>query len=259
MYPRLFQIYGPLWINSYGLFIAIGFLIFSYLTYRHPLRRKLISNDCFINTLLIGLLAGIIGGRLLFVLISVEVFAHNLWEILYPWIGGFSVIGSILGVIIVVPVYLRMHQVQILPFFDVVGLYAPILQAISRIGCFFAGCCYGLSAPEGFPFAVTFTHPDSLAPLNISLHPTQLYYTFFSLLLFVLLWGISKRCFPIPGTLFFVYLIGESFVRFFSEFWRADCQPLSHPLLQFVSAYQVWALLIMFGAISGLVILHTRK
>ena len=106
MYPRLIQVYGPLWIRSYGLMIAIGFLVFLYLTYNHSFRKKIIDGGVYLNVVFIGLIAGIIGGRFLFVLCSWHEFADNWLEIFYPWVGGFIVLGSIIGVLLVVPFYL---------------------------------------------------------------------------------------------------------------------------------------------------------
>ena len=50
MYPRLLHICGPVWIQAYGTMIAVGFLLFLYLTYRHPQRQKLIGNETYLNT-----------------------------------------------------------------------------------------------------------------------------------------------------------------------------------------------------------------
>lgn len=222
MYPRILHIWGPLWINSYGLMIACGFFVFVFLVLQHPLRKKVISKKVFIDTLLCGLVAGIVGGRLLFIMEQYHEFSDNWIEFLYPWVGGFSVLGTVIGVLVAVPLFLRYHNVSILPVLDLAGLYAPLLQAISRIGCLLAGCCYGKEVFSFVPWAICYTHTECLAPLGVYLHPTQLYSSIASLLLFLILkFGVAKRV-TVPGQLIFAYMIGESCARFIVDFWRGD-------------------------------------
>ena len=65
----------------------------------------------------------------------------------------------------------------LLAVLDVVAAPVALGHAIGRLGCFAAGCCYG--KPTSLPWGVTFTNPFaeriSGTPLNVSLHPTQLY------------------------------------------------------------------------------------
>ncbi|MBU1008003.1 prolipoprotein diacylglyceryl transferase [Candidatus Dependentiae bacterium] len=104
MCPRIFHIYGPLWVNGYGLMIALGFMLFTYLTYRHPRRKRLISDENYLNVLFIGFLSAIVGGRFLFVLFNLFSF-DSVAEIFYPWVGGFSLFGSIIFVLVAVSIY----------------------------------------------------------------------------------------------------------------------------------------------------------
>ncbi len=222
MYPRILHLYGPIWINSYGIMIAIGFLLFAFFTYRHPLRKKIIETNDFFDVLFIGLLSGILGGRLLFVIENFDAFESNFLEIFYPWIGGFSLLGTIISILIIVPIYLKWRKVNILPFLDLISIYAPLLQAISRIGCFLAGCCYGKIVSNYLPWSVIYTNPESLAPLNVPLHPTQLYSTLASFSIFLILrFGITKKVKRV-GQITFSYLILESSSRFVVDFWRGD-------------------------------------
>ena len=221
MYPRIFHLYGPLWVNGYGLMIALGALLFLFLTYRQPRRKELLSGELYINSLLIGFLSAIVGGRLLFVLFELSAF-DNFFEIFYPWVGGFSLFGSIISVFISVSIYLKSKNIPVFKFFDFIAVYVPLLQAVARIGCFLAGCCYGAPASAKSFFSVTFTNAHSLAPCGIPLYPTQLYSSVASFLIFIFLLSISKRAYKIPGVLFFLYLMLESFSRFMVEFWRGN-------------------------------------
>jgi len=202
--------------------IALGFLVFLYCTYTHTKRKKIISDERFLNTVFIGLTAGIIGGRLLFALTQWQDFANNWIEIFYPWIGGFVIAGSIIGVLLTVPIYLKIYTIPILPFLDICGLYAPLMQAISRIGCFLAGCCHGAPTHQLLPWAVTFTDPSGSAPLHIPLHPTQIYISIASLVIFLILRAITLHVKTKPGHLIFLFLALESIMRFSIGFWRGD-------------------------------------
>jgi phosphatidylglycerol---prolipoprotein diacylglyceryl transferase len=221
MYPRLLHIYGPLWIQTYGAMIALGFLTFIFLTLRHPYRAKLISKEQYLNTVFLGLASGIIGARLLFIVTNPGAFSENPLEVFYPWIGGFVVLGSIIGILIAVPFFLRWIKVPILPLMDLAALYAPLMQAISRIGCFCAGCCYGAPAINLW-WAVTFTNPLADAPLNVPLHPAQLYTSLASFLIFLILKKNNAKRMLTPGATLFSYLILENSARFITDFWRGD-------------------------------------
>jgi len=228
--------------------IALGFLLFTYLANRHPWRKRLISSEEFLRTLFIGFLAAIIGGRLLFVLLDFPMTLQEFIEIFYIWTGGFSLFGSIIAVLLTVSVYLKKKKVPILQFFDLIALYAPLLQAISRIGCFLAGCCYGEVASSYIFWSVTFTDPHSLAPIGVALHPTQLYSVLASLLIFVFLRRFSDRLSKVPGKIITTYLLLESLSRFLVDFWRWDRGPLYGPL----SSMQLIVLSLFVGAAVGL-------
>jgi phosphatidylglycerol:prolipoprotein diacylglycerol transferase len=222
MYPRIFHIYGPLWINSYGFMIAIGFLLFIYLVYHNPRRPKIISSNTFFNVVFLGLVAGIVGGRLFFVLTEWSTISDNWIEIFYPWVGGFGILGTIIAILIVCVMYLKINRVPILSFLDLVGIYAPLLQAISRVGCFLAGCCYGIPASPFVKWSVVFSNPHCLAPLNIALHPTQLYLSVSSFFIFVCVWLYDKKCAFKNGQVMCMYLMLESISRFSWDFLRGD-------------------------------------
>lgn len=229
MCPRIFHIYGPLWVNGYGLMIALGFLFFTCLAYRDPWRKGLISAETFLNVLSIGFISAVAGGRFLFAIFSYAEFDH-VWEVFYPWVGGFSLFGSVIFVLLALPLYLRMKQVPLLPFFDLLGLYAPLLVAVSRIGCFLAGCCHGVPCHHGFCCPVTFLSKYSLAPLGVPLYPTQLFASGVSLLIFVILFFVARTRVLFPGMIILLYLMFASVSRFTIDFWRGDRGPLFYGL-----------------------------
>lgn len=255
MFPRIMHIYGPLSINSYGLMIAIGFLLFIYLTYKHPKRSRLISSDVFFNMMFVGLIAGIVGGRLFFVFSEWETFSDNWLEVFYPWIGGFGVLGSIIGILLVVSLYLKWNKVKILPVLDLAAIYVPLMQSIARIGCFLAGCCYGNVASPKFWGAITFTNPQGLAPLNIPLHPTQIYSSLASILIFLIVYFKAKYFSFKKGQILFTYLFLESLARFTVDFWRGD----RDMMWSMFSYSQFVAVGIFFVAVVGFLLVAKKK
>ncbi|HBS47628.1 TPA: prolipoprotein diacylglyceryl transferase [Candidatus Dependentiae bacterium] len=256
MYPRILHIYGPLWINSYGVMIALGVLVFAVLTLHNPIRKKIIDPATFFDSLFIGLLGGIVGGRLLYVLESYSAFMQNPIEIFYLWDGGFSLLGSIITILLTLPFYLKSKKVPVLPFLDLITIYVPLLQSISRIGCFLAGCCYGMQTCDNFIFAVHYKCPQCLAPLNTPLHPTQLYSSFASFMIFIILqfWASKKAKFS--GQILFTYLFLEGFARFFVDFWRGDRNII---LFNFISFAQIIAIFICIFAVFAIIYLRLIK
>ncbi len=221
MHPRLLHIYGPLWIQSYGVMIAIGFIVLVFCTYNHPLRKRLMSDIIYHNTLFIGLASGIIGGRLLHAFAEPETLQGHWIDILFPWVPGFYALGAIIGAIIGIVTYVWWRKVPVLPVLDLAALYVPLMQSIARIGCFAAGCCYGTPA-YGLSWAITFTNPDAVAPLNVPLHPTQLYMSIGSLIIFILLRLAWPRLKSRAGSIVMLALMLENISRFVMDFWRAD-------------------------------------
>lgn len=219
MYRELLHIYGDIHIHSFGVMIALGLLVFMLLMQQHPRFKTMLTNDQFHSILSYAILAGVAGGRVLYVISSWDLIEYPL-EVFELWRGGFSILGAILGIVLIMPLYLRKLHIPVLPFFDLTALYAPIIQAIARIGCFLAGCCYG--CPTDLPWGVIFVDPASPATCFVPLHPTQLYSSLLSFLNFLLMYFVLQYRFTKPGQLFGMYFILASFDRFIIDFWRAD-------------------------------------
>lgn len=245
MSRELIHIYGPFSIQSFGFMIAVGLAVFTWLVLSHPSRKKLVTDEQFSTGLMLGILSGIIGGRLLYVFQDYHAMT-SIWEPLYFWEGGFSVLGTIFAVLLVVGTYLYKIKVPVLQLFDLLCIYAPLFQSISRIGCFLAGCCYGL--PTALPWGITYTDPHSSAPLCIALHPTQLYSSLILLCIFLFIrFGVTRWC-TIPGHITCVYLALAGMERFIVDFWRDDRAYFQTPMFNMLSMYQWMALGMVVGA-----------
>ncbi len=251
MWHTVLNIYGPLSIHGYGLMIALGLLVFLYLLQRDPRFIQLKLEDRLSGLLIIGILAALFGGRILFFITNPEFYGQFI-DLFTFFKGGFSILGSVLAVFITLSAYLYYLKIPIVPFFDLIALYTPLLQSIARIGCFFAGCCYGL--PTSAPWAIIYTDQESIAPLYVCLHPTQLYSAIGLLLIFVLLYFVLQYRFTKPGQLGCLYLLLIGLERFIVEYWRGDeVTDALFSLNQYVAA----ALII--GALVGLGITYLIK
>ena len=248
MSPILLQLYGPFAINAYGLFIALGLMIALLLARKDPRKQSLITDDEGITLLSGGIIAGIFGGRILHLLMDPSQFT-SWYDLIAFWEGGFAELGSLITVTIFLITYLYYKKISLLPLLDLIGTYAPLMQSFGRIGCFFAGCCYG--APTTVAWSVTYTHPASLAPLHQSLHPTQLYSAFLFFCAFMILYAISSTLTK-PGQCFMLYIMATSSIRFMVDFWRDD--RIFTSLSNSISSYQLLALgIFLLGAIGFMV------
>lgn len=219
MHPVLLRI-GPVTVYTYGVFVASGFLAALAFTMREA-RRKGLRPEVIPDLGLAVLLGAVLGSRLLYVLINLGHFIENPLEILMIWKGGLvfsggAVLGGLLG-------YLTMRRLKqpILPWLDTVAPGLALGQAIGRIGCFFAGCCYG--QPSDLPWAVTFRDPESLAPLFAPLHPTQLYHSLAEALTFGVLL-VARRRITGEGRLMGLFLVLWGASRVVVELFRGDAR-----------------------------------
>lgn len=215
---QLLHLYGPFAIHSYGLFVALAIIAVFWLAQRDQ-RYKELNLDAQINGLLmVSVIALLVGARLVYLLTEKNHF--SLIDFFSFWQGGLSVLGGTLGLLLGGTLYAYYQKIPVIKTADLAVIYIPLGQAIARIGCFFAGCCYGIAS--SLPWAVTYTDSDSMAPLCIPLHPTQLYSSFVFFSLFLLFYFVLRHKLTMPGQLLSCYLIAASSERFIIDFWRDD-------------------------------------
>ena len=161
---------------------------------------------------------GVIGAKLIHVADDLSYYVAHPADIASP--GGFAIFGAILGALLGVWIYCRIRRVSFAPLGDVMAPGIILAQAIGRIGCTINGCCYGASSY--LLWAVTWTHPNTYAPLGMPVHPTQIYELLWDLLVFAILWWILRGRLKQPGALFAAYLALYSLGSFFIRFLRGD-------------------------------------
>jgi phosphatidylglycerol:prolipoprotein diacylglycerol transferase len=253
MHPILFRL-GPLTIHTYGFLVAAGFLLALVLAVRHA-RNEGISSNRLVDLGFYILLAAIIGSRLFFIIINAGYYIKNPLDIFKIWEGGLVFYG---GVLLAVPTaiwYMKKNGLGIWRTADVFAPSIAIGHALGRLGCFFAGCCYGKSA-ESLPWAVTFTDPESLAQIGVPLHPTQLYESAGEFINFLILITLRKYK-SFNGQLFITYLLFYSSLRFVVEFFRGDIN--RGFIIPQLSVSQGISILMFLVAVIGFIILRQRN
>ena len=232
MMPYICKI-GPFTIFSYGLMLTIAFLVAGYLASRQAKREGLNPEEIF-NFCFFIFIAGIIGCRLLYVLLNLDFYLRNPWEIIMlqhggmAWFGG-VILGSAAGWI-----YLRRRKLPVLKILDLIIPYVALAQAIGRIGCFLNGCCYGKLSASGVYFPAL--HETRL--------PTQLYSSLLLLIIFAILRFLQQRK-HLTGQILAAYLFLYSLKRFFMEFLRDD----SPRILWGLTIFQLLSIAMFISAI----------
>ncbi len=227
MFPKLIDT-GGFYLPSYGVLVACGFLAALWIISRLG-RRAGLHPDKLSNLAIYTALAGLAGAKLTMFAFDWEIYANNpseLFSLATLQSAGVYQGGFVLAFVASIAL-MRHYQLPALPTMD---LFAPAIalgHGIGRIGCFAAGCCWGVKCDR--PWAVEFTSVDAGrltgVPLGVPLHPTQLYEAVAEFLIFGGLMALWARR-PRPGTVIGLYLVLYSAVRFFVEFYRTHMQAL---------------------------------
>jgi phosphatidylglycerol:prolipoprotein diacylglycerol transferase len=252
MFPNLFTI-GPFTLHTYGLLVAIGFLSGILITVRIAKSRG-INPQHVMDMGFFIIISAIVGSRLLYVLINFSYYIENPLDVFKIWQGGLVFSGGLIGVVLVSALYVRKQNITLWQMADLWSPAIALGQAIGRMGCLMAGCCYG--KPTSSELGIVFTDPHSLAPINIPLQPTQIYSSISGFVIFGILLALqSKRKFN--GQVFLWFLIMHSTARLFIERLRGDDRGIL--LGGDMSVTQLTTLIILFASIIGLNILRKKN
>ncbi|MCY4600598.1 MAG: prolipoprotein diacylglyceryl transferase [Acidobacteria bacterium] len=253
MFPLLFEV-GPVSIYSYGLLLATAYLVGLWYASVRARKRGLDANRVTDLGIYI-IISALVGAKLLLVVVEFDHLRRDpseIWNLLRS-AGVFY--GGLLLAVAVAFWYMRRHR---LPVWTTCDAFAPGIalgQAVGRIGCLMAGCCYG--TPTDLPWGVTFTNPLAAAnvgtPLDVSLHPTQLYESAAVLAILGILLLAERRGASFPGRTFWSYLLLYPCARFAIEFFRGDPRGTAFEVL---STSQLVSLLLIPLSIVMLIVLR---
>jgi phosphatidylglycerol:prolipoprotein diacylglycerol transferase len=214
-----------LFLPTYGLLFASGVLVAWVWFMRRAVGMKLDPDRAF-NLTFYALLAGLIGAKLTLVVVDWEYYLSDPANIFGIIRAAGVLMGGVLAGAATFSLYAWRTGLPVLELGDAIVAPLALAQAIGRLGCFAAGCCYGVET-DGW-CAVTFTDPAALAQtgvkLNVPLVPTQLIQMLNDLTLAVLLAWLWRRRLRPPGTVFWIYVLLYSVTRGTIEIWRGDSQ-----------------------------------
>jgi phosphatidylglycerol---prolipoprotein diacylglyceryl transferase len=231
MHPRLFTLppfdlfgrtVGPLALPTYGLLLVLGMLAGLWVVTRQARKAGLVP-ETITDMAVYAIIAGLIGAKVLLVVVEWSYYSRNPRELLSIFQSGGVFYGGLLGAIPVAFWYARRHQLDGWKTADVLAPGVVVGQAVGRLGCFMAGCCYG--KPADVPWAVTFrdlyANRNVGTPLDTPLHPTQLYESAACFLIFAfLLWMAPRKRFH--GQVVLAYVVLYAVARFIVEMFRGD-------------------------------------
>ena len=219
MYPELFHIS---FLHTYGVLVAAAFLTALWLAGRLAKQAGL-NAEAVTNLGIYCALSAIVGAKLMMFLVDIPYYTAHPAEIfsLSTLQAGGVFYGGLIAALAVSVWYMRKTK---LPGLKTADVFAPAIalgHGIGRIGCFTAGCCWGVACDR--PWAVTFTNPVAHdlvgVPLHVALHPTQLYEAFAEFAIFAVLYRRVRRPHA-TGSIIAMYLVLYGATRFIVEFFR---------------------------------------
>ncbi|NLL00082.1 MAG: prolipoprotein diacylglyceryl transferase [Clostridiales bacterium] len=211
-------------ISMYGLMIVLGIFIGVAIANLRRKKYNISKDDVLFSSCFAGI-GLIVGAKLLYIITITPILIRNwdvimadiqiLWQVLS---GGFVFYGGLIGAIIGYYIYCKIYKMDFVKLIDLIAPSVPIIHGIGRIGCFFAGCCYGMHY-DG-PFHVIFEHSVA-APNGVPLFPIQLVESLCNILAGI---GLLIYARPIrrPARVTGIYMVYYSIMRFALEFLRGD-------------------------------------
>jgi phosphatidylglycerol:prolipoprotein diacylglycerol transferase len=255
MHPVLFEIGG--WpIYSYGVLLAAAYLAglqMAVVRSRHAGLDAARVMDFGIYLII----AALVGAKLMLVVVDFGYYRANPREILSLARAGGVFYGGLVAALVVGLLLVRRYKLPMWRTGDMIAPGIALGHVIGRLGCFLAGCCFG--RPTTVPWAVTFHDPQAAVnvgtPLDVPLHPTQLYDAGAELLILVALLATERKGKPFPGRTFWLYMLLYAISRFIIEIFRGDDRGM---VFNWLSTSQAFSLAIVPVSLFMLWRLKTR-
>ena len=255
MFPTLFElplpIVGPITIHTYGVLLVASFLV-AIIIARRLAAQTDIDPDMVVDMGVYIILAALVGAKVLLLVVDWDIYSRQFRTLAGEGGGavgqalgflggagaymgaiaqmGMSLLqaggvfyGGFMAAVLATVWYARRHGLALWRVGDIGAPAVAIGHGIGRLGCLAAGCCYGIATnlPWGITYTDTYSGTLVGVPLNIPLHPTQLYEAATNVMLGAfLIWFYRRRQFD--GQVFWSYVLAYAVMRFFHEFLRAD-------------------------------------
>jgi phosphatidylglycerol:prolipoprotein diacylglycerol transferase len=252
---------GPLAIRWYGLMYVVAIVV-AFLGIQGYLRRKGIGEDVAYRILWWAIVAGLIGGRLYFVVQQPDLVQDYLlqpWRILATWEGGMAFYGAIFLTVPVLFWRARAEGINPLVALDAGVLFASIGQIFGRLGNLINGDIIGY--PSTLPWSTVYVNPSSFACMqglcNKPVQPAAAYEMLCNFALLAIIYTLSRRL-RRPGVLLLTYLYGYAITQFVVFFWRANVV-VSFLGLDWGLKQAQWTSLVLFIVLLPLTVLVLRS
>ena len=229
-------------VRWYGIMVTLAILVIVLWVAWQIKKGARISYDTFFMAAIVGIPSGVVISRLLHVIDLWKYYSQNPGQIIGG--SGLTIYGAVLGAALGIWVYSKFSKFQFGYLADLIVPGLILAQIVGRVGCTINGCCYG--AVCSLPWAITYTHPDSLAPLGIAVHPTTVYEIIYLAIIFGVALKLKDRLRP-DGSLLLVYLGLYSLWRLGIDFLREGT-----PFLFGLHQAQVIAIIVLAIAIPVL-------
>jgi len=214
-----------LFLPTYGFLFALG-VVLAWIWFMRRAKGLGLPEDRLFNLTFYSVLAGIIGAKLLLIVVDWRTYLANPAEILGTLRSAGVLMGGVLAGALTFVFYCRRYDLPLWDLADTISAPLVLAQAMGRLGCFSAGCCWGVPLDASNPIAITFTDAQARAqtgvPLDVALFPSQLAEMFYDLGLVVLLTFMWRRSPKPAGVVFWTYVLLYSLGRATIEFWRGD-------------------------------------
>ncbi len=220
-------------LPSYGAMLGISLLmgwgLFAWLCSREQISKNLVD-----VTTLLTFITAIIGARILDVAINIDQYEGRLFSALIsPQQQGLTFYGGLIPAVVVGVLYIHFRKGNVWQIVDCASPSIAMGLFLTRIGCFLAGCCFGMRAPgfwgvtypPGSPaFSLHFRQHliDTAASSSLPVHPTQLYSSMAGLILAAasLYFFLKKKQYH--GQVFWLFILFYALFRLFIEWIRED-------------------------------------
>ncbi len=211
--PVAFAI-GDFQVYWYGIIIGMGFLLALIFALRN-LKYFGIDRNGFIDCVLVGLIAGILGARLYYVFFKWDYYAQHLDELFAIHNGGLAIYGGVIGGLLGGCIVAKIKKLPIPAILDIAVMGFLIGQGLGRWGNFFNQEAFG--TPTDLPWRMVSENTE-----GVGVHPCFLYESLWCLLGFVLLYWFSRKWRQYDGQIFLLYLVWYGMERMIVEGLRTD-------------------------------------
>ncbi len=241
---------GSLHITFYGLIMALSMALGVIVACLNAKKRGLKADDILLLACYVLPLA-VLGARIYYVIFS-ENGLTSFWQFFEVWNGGLAIYGGVIGGAVAIMLYCFIHKKNFFAVADIAAISLILGQAIGRIGCYFAGCCYGIEVtnPSHMWFPLS-TQIDGVWHYSTFFYESAWNFVSFAVLMLVLyLAKIIKEYGVIMSLYFILYGTGRAWI----EGIRGDSLYIGA-----IKVSQLLSILLIIGGLAILMLIYIRK